>query len=660
MKFFRTASLSACILMFLSLTALKAQNLSLSPPVNFLPAASTDRAIDITNFKGRYFVTWKEAGAAGLIHVCYLGKQYDTSFSQHDAIAGTEVSAFAPVLRVTGKYIYAFWISTDGSLKYLINNSDTTFNTQAINTVNFNGTPKLKLGITATVIGGKVMIASHADTKNDMVFALLDADENGVFKPAVLETVADKRSTDYPFIVTLSDNRARICYTNDDGMFYADYNPADKSWTKRSSVEKSKTKVAPAVYHAFNTTRLFYMWKGYKKDNFIYYASEHEQNQPVNGYKLPDYFKTPFPVSICNVDAKKFIMAFVGEDQKLYLSYFTNYNPATWMEDTLFPAKGNLTLKDIVIPGAHDAGMSALNGTGGIHGSSINPCNTLTQKLNIGKQLNAGIRMFDLRVGAFKNAVYAKHSSSDCMAEAMGGGYGEQFKDILDSVKTFLNRHKNEFIIITFSHFCPNEASADHVADTIFSVLGKDKIYNNQSKSIDNIKLNDLAGKVIITFEQYASREKLIDSNSMADKAKTFLNFRRAYAATNQINKLLAREELFFTSMKDGINKNDLVRLDWQLTQSSDEAALICNDFEDEKVSPVVNGIMLLTNVVKKNQSIIDLAQFGNKYLPSKLNAWIDNGTINKNNKPNILYVDVAGPWITDYCIELNGTPLYN
>jgi hypothetical protein len=112
--------------------------------------------------------------------------------------------------------------------------------------------------------------------------------------------------------------------------------------------------------------------------------------------------------------------------------------------------------------------------------------------------------------------------------------------------------------------------------------------------------------------------------------------------------------------MRDGINKNDLVRLDWQLTQSSDEAALICNDFQDEKVSPVVNGIMMLTNVVKKNQSIIDLAQFGNKYLPSKLNAWMDNGTINKNNKPNILYVDVAGPWITDYCVELNSTSLYN
>ncbi len=660
MKLFLNALLCLFMLILVGLGSVNAQNLSLSVPVNFLPAASTDKAVDITNFKGRYFVTWKEAGATGIIHVCYLGKQYDTRFSQHDATAGSEVSAFAPVLRTTDKHIYALWIGTDGSLKYLINNSDSTFNTQAVNTVSFGGAPKLKLGITATVIGGKVMIASHADNKNDMVVALLDQDENGVFKPAVLETISGKRSLDYPFIVTLSDNRARICYTNDDGMFYTDYNPANKTWTDRTAVEKSKTKVAPAVYHAFNTTRLFYMWKGYKKDNFIYYASEHEQNRPVNGFKLPDYFKTPYPVSICNVDSKKFIMAFVGEDQKLYLSYFTSYNPANWMEDTLFPAKGNLTLKDIVIPGAHDAGMSALNGTGGIHAGSINPCNTLTQKLNIGKQLNAGIRIFDLRVGAYKNAIYAKHSSSDCMAEAMGGGYGEQFKDILDSVKSFLNMHKKEFIIITFSHFCTREASADHVADTILSVLGKDKIYNNQGKNIGDIKLNELAGKVIITFEQYANREKMIDSNSMADRSKTFLNFRRAYAATNQIDKLLAREELFFASMKDGIHKNDLVRLDWQLTQSSDEAALVCNDFEDEKVNPVVNGIMLLTNVVKRNQSIIDLAQSGNKYLPAKLNGWIDSGTINKANKPNILYVDVAGPWITDYCIELNSTPLYN
>jgi len=652
----------ACFLFFGEAPDLQAQNLSFSPPVNFLPAARTDKAIDITNFKGGYFVTWKDAGITGNIHVCYLGKQYNTSFSQNEVAIGTEQSAFAPVLRVVNNHIYTLWLGTDGSLKYIINSSDTTFNTQNVNTISFEGSPKLKLGITATVVNNRMMIASHADNKNEMVIALIDADDKGILKSAVLQTVPDKKSDDYPFIVTLSNNTIRLCYKGygDQAIYYTDFNTDTKTWGAQVPFSTSKTKVSPAVYHAFNTNRLFYIWKGNKKDNQIYYATADEQSRLADEHFLPVYFKTTYPVSVCNVDTKKFIMAFVGEDQKLYLSYFTNYNPAHWMEDTLFPAKGNLTLKNIVIPGSHDAGMSALNGTGGTQSGSINPCNTLTQKQNIGKQLNAGIRMFDLRVGQFKNSIYTKHSSSDCMAEAMGGGYGERFKDILDSVKTFLNRHQKEFIILTFSHFCEKEAPANKVADTIIHVLGKEYIYYNQSKSIDQIKLNDLAGKVIVTFEQYASPDKLIDSNSMADKAKTFLNFRRAYAATNQIAKLLTREELFFTQMKDGTNKNDLVRLDWQLTQSSDEAALICNDFQDDKVDPVINGVMLLTNVIKKNQSIIDLAKFGNKHLPTKVNEWISSGTINKNNKPNILYVDVAGAWITDFCVELNKLPIYN
>ncbi|SDP57646.1 Phosphatidylinositol-specific phospholipase C, X domain [Mucilaginibacter sp. OK268] len=655
--------LSTALILFLTFSVSKktqAQNLSFSQPINFLPTAHTDKAIDITNFKNGYFVTWKDAGATGNIHVCYLGKQHDTRFSQNETIAGTEKSAFAPVLRVVSNHIYVLWLGEDGSLKYIINNSDTTFNTQTINTVSFEGSPKLRSGITATVINNRMMIASHADNKNDMVVALIDADDSGILKPATLQTVPNKKSPEYPFIVTLSNKSVRLCYYNDQGIYYTDFDTDTRTWTDQFPVSGSRTKASPAIYHLFNTTRLFYIWKGNKKDNRIYYVTGDEQTRSAAEHTLPDYFRTPYPVSVCNVDSKKFIMAFVGEDQTLYLSYFSNYDPARWMEDTLFPAKGNLTLKDIVIPGSHDAGMSALNGTGGQHASSINPCNTLTQKQNIGKQLHAGIRMFDLRVGLFKNSIYTKHSSSDCMADAMGGGYGERFKDILDSIKTFLSRNKKEFIILTFSHFCPKEASASKVADSIFQALGKERIYNNQSKSIDHIKLNELAGKVIVTFEQYANPDKLIDSNSMADKSKAFLNIRRTYAATNQINKLLSTEELFFTSMKNGVNGNDLIRLDWQLTQSSDEAALVCNDFQDEKVNPVINGMMLLTNVIKKNQSITDLAMSGNKYLPAKLNEWISKGTINKNNKPNILYVDVAGAWITDYCIELNGTPVYN
>jgi hypothetical protein len=661
MKFLKIIILISGMLVF-RIAGLNAQNLSMTEPINFLPAASTDKAIDITNFKGGFFVTWKEAGAAGNIHVCYLGKQYDTKFSQSEAVVlSSEKSAFAPVLHVAGNHLYAFWLNPDGDLKYIVNDSDTSFNTQSVHAVGLENFTKLKSGITATVVNGKIVLASHTVSKNDMVTIALETNSGVLFRPATAQVVPGKKSADYPFIVTLAgDSVVRLCYSNADGIFYTDHNTKANTWTDRIPIGTEKTNTSPAIYHVFNTTRQFYIWKGNKKDNSIYYATSNANQPPANHFNLPEYFKTAYPVSICSVDDKKFIMAFVGLDKKLYLSYFTGYNPARWMEHKLFPSKAELTLKDIVIPGSHDAGMSALNGTGGTQAGSINPCNTLTQKQNIGKQLNAGIRMFDLRVGRFKNSLYTKHSSADCMADAVGGGYGERFKDILDSVNTFLNRNKKEFLILTFSHFCETEASAKNVADTIITVLGRDRIYNNQTNDISKIKLKNLAGKVIITFDGYATADRLIDSNTMADKAQTFLNFRRAYAATNLIDKLLAKQEQFFTAMNTGTNNNDLVRLDWQLTQTSEEAALVCNDFQDEKLNPIINSVMLLTNVIKRNKSITDLSLFGNKYLPSKVNEWIKTGTINKKNKPNILYVDVAGAWITDYCIELNQTSLYN
>ena len=125
------------------------------------------------------------------------------------------------------------------------------------------------------------------------------------------------------------------------------------------------------------------------------------------------------------------------------------------------------------------------------------------------------------------------------------------------------------------------------------------------------------------------------------------------------MNELIDKEKNFFISLNNTLNPNDLVRLDWQLTQGADEAPVICNEFEDEKINPLVNGVMLLANVIRKNKSIIGHSLDGNKLLPVKLNEWIKDGTIHTKNKPNIVYVDVAGIWITDYCIDLMRGELY-
>jgi len=649
------------LVLHLAATEVRGQSLHFTQPENFMPGALTDRAIDITNFKGGFFVTWKEPGKSGKVRVSYLGMHRDTSASQHEEDLGEVTSPFAPVLRVLNDRLYLFWIAQDGQLKYVINSDLTHLDAKNVYTLRFAGNALLRAGITTAAIGGKLIIASHAADKDHLVYAVVDAHEKIFPDQVELQTMPDNRSDDYPFVVSLDDTAARFTWKGfkEQGIYCADYNVLTRQWSGRTSFGNARSKVPPALYHVWYGTRLFYIWRGPDKDKRLYYTTEDGRKVPAEATLLPSSFSTALPVAMCRVDGKNFILAYTGQDQKLYLSYFSNYNPATWMQDLLLPGRLSYSLQDVVIPGSHDAGMSVLTATGGQQGSTINGCNTLTQTLHIRQQLEAGIRMFDLRVGTFEKQLYAKHCSSDCMADAIGGGYGEKLSTILQDMHEFLKKNRQEILILSFSHFCEKETPVKDLADTLIRSLGTELIYKKGSKPLRSVTLGELAGKVLIGFEHYTHKEGWIDSCSINSGAGAFVNYRREYAATNAIDKLLSKQEVFFTGMKDGIGENDLVRLDWQLTQSADEAAMICNDFQSDKTSPLLDGAMLLTNVIKKYQSIVDLAITGNKYIPTELNGWIERGMINKKNKPNILYVDAAGTWITDYCIDLNGTGLY-
>ena len=353
-------------------------------------------------------------------------------------------------------------------------------------------------------------------------------------------------------------------------------------------------------------------------------------------------------------------MAYTGSDGKLYISNFSSYDPANWMEEFLHPLTSTKKLRDIVFPGAHDAGMNVLTSAGGQQKGTINECNTLTQKLNIEAQLNAGIRMFDLRAGTFDKLLYAKHCASDCMEDAIGGGYGESLRNAATAMQKFLLTNKQEIILLSFSHFCERETPLNSLKDSLLKWLTPELVFTVSGQtSIGQLALNQLAGKVIISFETMENPDPKFPSCSIASSSAAFVNFVREYAATNDIRKLVEKEKAFFLSLKGQTKDNNLIRLDWQLTQSSSEAPIICNDFENAKVNPLVNGIMLLANKVKKNKSIIDHSLDGNKHLPIMLTEWVKDGTINKDNKPNILYVDVAGPWITDFCIDLLKNEIY-
>jgi hypothetical protein len=641
---------------------LPAQNLSFTTPINFLPEHATDKAIDITHFKGGYFVAWKEPGNNGSIQACYLGRHRDTTVTQAVMKIPGSASNAAPVLQVLNDRLYLLWITPDGGLQYVMNNTDTSFDAQKVHTQAFGGGQALALGITATAIHGQLMLASHANDKSTLLYALLEPDAaDGVFKEAALQVIENKKAAEYPFIAGLTDTDVRICWRGyrEQQVYYADYNLHDGRWSSQVSLGDAQAGAAPALYHVWNSRHLFYIWRGAKNDSRIYYTTAGNGNAPGEKRVLPPYFTTNDAVAVCDLDSNNFIMAYTGADRRFYLSYFASYNPASWMQDLFYPSRAELTLKDIVIPGSHDAGMSILNGTGGQMKEAINSCNTLTQHEPVKAQLEDGIRMFDLRVGAFNKALYTKHAESDCDADAVGAGYGEKFSEVLKGVSSFLDEHKMETVILNFSHFCDADVPTAALADTLIAALGSHLLVQ-PGKKLHTLRLKDLAGKVIVVFEQRAFREGAVDSCTIADASDAFINYRRKYAATNDMQKLLNAQKAFFDNMKNGVRDNDLVRVDWQLTQSGEEAALVCSGYRPDKTGALVSGVILLTNALKKNQTIIDLSAKGNRLLLPTLNEWIGDGTINERNKPNILYVDVAGSWITDYCVDLNNSQLYS
>ncbi len=63
------------------------------------------------------------------------------------------------------------------------------------------------------------------------------------------------------------------------------------------------------------------------------------------------------------------------------------------------------------------------------------------------------------------------------MEDAVGGGYGEPLDTLLTSVKRFLDRHPQEFVILSFCHFCDRYKSLADQAAAIVSVLGRERIF---------------------------------------------------------------------------------------------------------------------------------------------------------------------------------------
>ena len=177
----------------------------------------------------------------------------------------------------------------------------------------------------------------------------------------------------------------------------------------------------------------------------------------------------------------------VGEDSVVYCNtYYIRPSIAPdnsgWM-GKLLAANSGVTLNQMTMPGSHDAGMYRPGVT-----TSAN-----TQHLNIGDQLIAGVRYFDLRVCVWNVTEFELWTWH-------GTSYGGKLDEILDQVKGFLDIHDTETVFLKFR----SNVSGDQqpTVDLVRTKLAGHLFTGDRVPIFAESRLGDLKGKVVAVFHK--------------------------------------------------------------------------------------------------------------------------------------------------------------
>ncbi|WP_395689917.1 phosphatidylinositol-specific phospholipase C domain-containing protein [Caenimonas koreensis] len=140
---------------------------------------------------------------------------------------------------------------------------------------------------------------------------------------------------------------------------------------------------------------------------------------------------------------------------------------AKWMS----LVSNSVLLSDMSIPGTHDAGTWTV--------SDANPI-AKTQTMSIERQLQAGVRAFDIRCRYQNNACALRHGG-----DTVGVDLGQDLADVLTVMKAFLDANPTEAIIMMINNpeggGATDGSPTGNTAGVTFSAMFKSKYVDNNS-----------------------------------------------------------------------------------------------------------------------------------------------------------------------------------
>ncbi|XP_066901073.1 uncharacterized protein [Halyomorpha halys] len=306
---------------------------------------------------------------------------------------------------------------------------------------------------------------------------------------------------------------------------------------------------------------------------------------------------------------------------------------SNWMRDNL-ELLGKRTLKQICIPGSHDAGMSEFRpGTTLAH-----PCNVQTQTNPIKYQLELGVRFLDVRPAIGNGGLFLTGHYSRIAGGTWQGGNGQSIQSIVDDINAFTKAH-NELIIVRLSHTLNTEVGNNSYRkftqsewERLFQILDKtNHLYQNSDGNVylPSLSLNHFTdfGKRAAVIYVIRDPKSGVDMTGRLGKGyfnQTSMNMYHKYSKTNKLSTMFGDQ---MQKMKE-YSRSSYFMLSWTLTQGGKKAAF-CR--------------------INLTKSIRELADEANSNLRMILSE------ISQLSYPNVLYVDdIKSIDVTSVAMEIN------
>ncbi|KAK3296361.1 PLC-like phosphodiesterase [Chaetomium fimeti] len=169
------------------------------------------------------------------------------------------------------------------------------------------------------------------------------------------------------------------------------------------------------------------------------------------------------------------------------------HGPGNWMRKMYDVIRDRL-VRHLIMPGAHDAGMSKITDKITSIGSEGN---TQNQGINIYDQLRAGSRWFDLRVGSIhsnddaskNNGFWVLHVNDELGTLAIGNS-GESLDEVISEINHFTSENPGEIIFFTVRYLVgryefPDRGPIMWDTNMVNSFFSKLRGINNRCLNLD-------------------------------------------------------------------------------------------------------------------------------------------------------------------------------